>query len=106
MDIGVPAEVKTAERRVGLTPAAVGELVNRGHHVNVETAAGDGAGFSDVEYKEAGAAIVGTADYVFALSLIHISQPTRPERLSYAVFCLKKKRLLLLDNNNIARRKK
>ena len=68
MDIGVPAEVKTAERRVGLTPAAVGELVNRGHHVNVETAAGDGAGFSDVEYKEAGAAIVGTADYVFANS--------------------------------------
>ena len=27
------------------------------------------------------------------LSLIHISEPTRPERISYAVFCLKKKRL-------------
>ena len=26
------------------------------------------------------------------LSLIHISEPTRPERISYAVFCLKKKR--------------
>ena len=26
-----------------------------------------------------------------ALSLIHISEPTRPERISYAVFCLKKK---------------
>ena len=25
------------------------------------------------------------------LSLIHISEPTRPERISYAVFCLKKK---------------
>ena len=24
------------------------------------------------------------------LSLIHISEPTRPERISYAVFCLKK----------------
>ena len=27
----------------------------------------------------------------FFLSLIHISEPTRPERISYAVFCLKKK---------------
>ena len=25
-----------------------------------------------------------------ALSLIHVSEPTRPERISYAVFCLKK----------------
>ena len=30
----------------------------------------------------------------FALSLIHISEPTRPERISYAVFCLKKKKRL------------
>ena len=27
-----------------------------------------------------------------SLSLIHISEPTRPERISYAVFCLKKKK--------------
>ena len=26
------------------------------------------------------------------LSLIHISEPTRPEPISYAVFCLKKKK--------------
>ena len=26
----------------------------------------------------------------YRLSLIHISEPTRPERISYAVFCLKK----------------
>ena len=29
---------------------------------------------------------------VHELSLIHISEPTRPERISYAVFCLKKKK--------------
>ena len=28
---------------------------------------------------------------VLRLSLIHISEPTRPEPISYAVFCLKKK---------------
>ena len=26
------------------------------------------------------------------LSLIHLPEPTRPERISYAVFCLKKKK--------------
>ena len=30
------------------------------------------------------------------LSLIHISEPTRPERISYAVFCLKKKKIVTL----------
>ena len=28
----------------------------------------------------------------YGLSLIHISEPTRPEPISYAVFCLKKKK--------------
>ncbi len=82
MDIGVPAEIKTAERRVGLTPAAVGELVNRGHHVTVEMGAGDGAGFNDIEYKEAGAAIASTADDVFANSemIVKVKEPLAPER--------------------------
>ena len=31
-------------------------------------------------------------DVVFHLSLIHISEPTRQEAISYAVFCLKKKK--------------
>ena len=29
---------------------------------------------------------------VYILSLIHISEPTRPRLISYAVFCLKKKK--------------
>ena len=34
----------------------------------------------------------------YKLSLIHISEPTRQEAISYAVFCLKKKELGLLLN--------
>ena len=34
----------------------------------------------------------GGAATAAELSLIHISEPTRPERISYAVFCLKKKK--------------
>ena len=35
---------------------------------------------------------LGSTTMVHQLSLIHISEPTRPERISYAVFCLKKKK--------------
>ena len=34
----------------------------------------------------------GEANASGKLSLIHISEPTRPEPISYAVFCLKKKK--------------
>ena len=34
----------------------------------------------------------GSGGRVFMLSLIHISEPTRPLYISYAVFCLKKKK--------------
>ena len=34
----------------------------------------------------------GTAKSTIVLSLIHISEPTRPLYISYAVFCLKKKK--------------
>ena len=33
-----------------------------------------------------------TPHIVFSVSLIHLSEPTRPLSLSYAVFCLKKKK--------------
>ena len=35
---------------------------------------------------------IGDADIIHTLSLIHISEPTRPLYISYAVFCLKKKK--------------
>ena len=40
MHVGVPKEIKVAERRVGLTPSGVRELVAHGHQVSVETGAG------------------------------------------------------------------
>ena len=82
MDIGVPAETKTAEHRVGLTPGAAGELINRGHRVVVETTAGEGAGYSDVDYKAVGASIASTSDDVFAEAemIVKVKEPLHPER--------------------------
>uniref|UniRef100_A0A0N4ZZP0 AlaDh_PNT_N domain-containing protein n=1 Tax=Parastrongyloides trichosuri TaxID=131310 RepID=A0A0N4ZZP0_PARTI len=66
MRVGVPREIKTNEHRVGLTPTAAREYVAHGHEVRIETGAGLGAGFSDADYKKAGATIVADAETVFA----------------------------------------
>lgn len=57
MRIGIPKEIKEHEYRVSLTPAGVEELLRSGHQVFIEHAAGMGSGFSDDEYRAAGAEI-------------------------------------------------
>src|SRR5678816_1762093 len=44
-----------------------------------------------IQHKKTGKAVVMLTRAVQALSLIHISEPTRLLSISYAVFCLKKK---------------
>ncbi|KAB2332965.1 alanine dehydrogenase [Bacillus mesophilum] len=61
MIIGVPREVKNNENRVAMTPAGVDALVKAGHEVLIETNAGEGSGFEDAHYVQAGAKIVNTA---------------------------------------------
>ncbi len=58
MNIGVPKERRPSEYRVGLSPAGVQLLVEDGHTCYVESKAGVGAGFSDEEFRNAGAQIV------------------------------------------------
>jgi len=53
MRIGIPREVKDGEHRVALTPGAVRSLRN----VIVERDAGIGVGFSDDDYRSAGATL-------------------------------------------------
>jgi alanine dehydrogenase len=58
MIVGVPREVKVGENRVGMVPAGVQALVDAGHRVLVQSAAGEGSGIADEPYRAAGAAIV------------------------------------------------
>eukprot|EP00746_Dinoflagellata_sp_MGD_P123181 gnl/MRDRNA2_/MRDRNA2_57880_c0_seq1.p1 gnl/MRDRNA2_/MRDRNA2_57880_c0~~gnl/MRDRNA2_/MRDRNA2_57880_c0_seq1.p1 ORF type:complete len:365 (-),score=99.93 gnl/MRDRNA2_/MRDRNA2_57880_c0_seq1:110-1204(-) len=58
LGIAVVRETKKGEKRVALVPSAVKALCGRGFKVFVEGGAGDGAGFSDAEYAEAGAEVV------------------------------------------------
>lgn len=82
MLVGAPKEIKKAERRVGLTPASVRELVAHGHEVLVEATAGDGIGASDEMYVAAGARVAGTAAEVWdqADLIVKVKEPQAVER--------------------------
>jgi alanine dehydrogenase len=85
MIIGVPKEIKDNEARVGVTPAGVKALTEDGHIVLVETQAGAQSGFSDEEYQNAGAEIVGEAGHVWGKSnvVVKVKEPIEKE---YAFF--------------------
>ena len=65
MNFGVPKEVRDLENRVGMTPAGAHALVGFGQTVYVERSGGDGAGFSDENYRAVGAEIVYSADEAY-----------------------------------------
>ena len=80
MVIGIPKEVKDNEFRVALTPNAVQHLIGLGHEVLVEHGAGEGSGFLDQEYQEAGATVISKCDELFRSSqlILKVKEP-QPE---------------------------
>jgi len=81
MRIGVVKEIKSAERRVALTPAGTHELTALGHDVLVEPDAGVGSGFADTAYAAAGAKILADAKEVWSTSelLLKVKEPIESE---------------------------
>ncbi|MBP7274140.1 MAG: alanine dehydrogenase [Saprospiraceae bacterium] len=81
MIVGVPKEIKSSENRVALTPAGVIEFSKRGHTVYVQTAAGEGSGFSDQEYASAGAQLLPTIEEVYQRSemILKVKEPIQQE---------------------------
>ena len=81
MIIGVPKEIKNNENRVGVTPSGVKELVGHGHKVYVQKTAGEGSGFPDEQYLNAGATILPTIEDVYAVAemIIKVKEPIEPE---------------------------
>lgn len=81
MIIGVPKEIKSNENRVALTPGGAMELVRRGHTVYVQSSAGEGSGFEDEDYVEAGAKILMTAEEIWAVGemIMKVKEPIEPE---------------------------
>ena len=81
MKIGIPAEIKVAENRVGLTPDAVAALAGDGHQLYVQSDAGQAIGYSNDDYVNAGASIVATAADVFDVAemIIKVKEPQPSE---------------------------
>jgi alanine dehydrogenase len=82
MIIGIPKEIKVHEYRVGATPAIVRTLVEHGHELLVQSGAGEKIGFSDSDYRSAGARLALSAQDVYAAEMvIKIKEPQEAECL-------------------------
>ena len=81
MIIGVPKEIKTHENRVALLPGGVTKMKRNGHDVLIEKGAGQGSGFTDEQYKEAGAEIMDDVDELWekAEMIMKVKEPIEVE---------------------------
>ncbi|MDQ2075456.1 alanine dehydrogenase [Marinimicrobium sp. ABcell2] len=93
MRVGVPKEIKADEHRVGLTPAGVRELCQRGHTVLVQRGCGSAIEFTDQDYVAAGASVVDTAEELYQQTqlIVKVKEPLpeecsllRPDHLLFA----------------------
>ncbi|HOD34665.1 MAG TPA: alanine dehydrogenase [Syntrophales bacterium] len=83
MRIGLPREIKDNEYRVAMTPGGVRQLVEYGHGVVVQSGAGLGSGFSDDQYRSAGAEIVQTADEAWKTELVVKVKEPQPQEYGF-----------------------
>lgn len=81
MLVGILKEIKTAEKRVAMTPAGAEAFTAAGHAVLVERGAGLGSGFNDDAYRQAGAEIVDTPNEIYAAAemVMHVKEPQESE---------------------------
>ena len=81
MIIGVPKEIKLQEHRIGLTPDSVKILCDKGHKVLIENNGGFEAGFTNEDYKRAGAMISSNAKDIYkeAEIIVKVKEPQANE---------------------------
>ena len=81
MVIGVPKEIKDHEYRVSVTPDGVRALQQAGHQVWIEPSAGVGSGYSDEDYRGAGATMAESKEQLFqqATLIVKVKEPLLSE---------------------------
>jgi alanine dehydrogenase len=77
MNTGIPLEVMYGEGRVALVPSACAELTTAGHAVYLETGAGQGSGYGDQDYRNAGVEVVTSKEALFEAAdlIVMVKQP-------------------------------
>ena len=81
MIIGIPKEILDHEYRVSMTPEGVHLLCQAEHTVWVESTAGEGGGFRDGEYEQAGASLTDSKSQLFnkAELIVKVKEPLKSE---------------------------
>jgi alanine dehydrogenase len=81
MQIGVPKEIKIGETRVSMTPSLCRHATMLGARVLIERGAGISAGYTDEEYKAAGATLSASAGKVWKTSdmILKVKEPLASE---------------------------
>ncbi len=93
MIVGIPCEIKADEYRVALLPVGAELLSQDGHTVLVQCEAGQGSGFDDQAYADAGAQLVETPEEILARAdlIVKVKEPQVEEisrlRDGQLVFC-------------------
>lgn len=83
LQIGIPKEFRLQEKRICLTPDAVGTLVAHGHKIIIESRAGEAAHFSDQDYTEMGARITYDTEEVFKSNIVLKVEPPDLKEVEY-----------------------
>ena len=81
MTIGIPKEIKIGETRVSMTPSLCRRCVSLGATVLLQKSAGLTAGFTDAEYRAAGATLVADAAKVWRAAdlILKVKEPLPAE---------------------------
>ena len=81
MLIGAPREIYLGESRVAMTPQSAQQLAKIGHTTAIEAGAGDAAGFSDADFKDAGVDIVESAEELWGKAdvVVKVRPPAETE---------------------------
>lgn len=79
--VAIPNEASTTDQRTAMSPANIARLVRSGVEVLVEEGLGVGCGFSDDQYREAGARTTGDHKKIFTAAdvVMRIHKPTLEE---------------------------
>ncbi len=83
MIVGIPKEIMTGEARVAATPETVEKFVSEGITVLVEAGAGENSLYSNQEYKDAGAKLIGDTQLLYSQSdlILKVKEPLFNERI-------------------------
>lgn len=83
LTIGIPKTEIMQENRVAMVPSAVATLSGLGHHIVIESGAGEKSNYKDIKYSEAGGEITYEREKVYQSNVIIKVAPITPDEIEF-----------------------